>query len=73
MSIPALDLTGLTAEANRNDSVDDSAKTVITRLLDDVAQANAQASGNQAAVDAVVAQWRASTDGLAAAIANVPA
>lgn len=61
-----LNLTELEASVNEDDSVTSSAETYITALLDEIA-AN---SGNQAAVDAIVAKHRAVTARLAAAIAN---
>jgi hypothetical protein len=67
--MPALNLEALLAELDANESVDNSAVVAITRLLDEIAQN----SGNQAAIDGVVARWRDSTARVAAAVANVPA
>lgn len=61
-----LDLSALEAEANRNTSVDDSAVTVITALMAEV-EANKNAP---AQIQAIVDRVRASTDKLAAAVAN---
>lgn len=61
----ALDLSALEAELARNDSVDDSAVTLINALLAEV-EAN---KGNPAAVQAVVDRFRAANDKLAAAVA----
>lgn len=63
-----LDLSALIAEANRNESVDASAVLVITRLLDEVEASKT----DPAEIQAIVDRFRASTDGLAAAVANVP-
>lgn len=64
----ALNLTELEAELTRNESVDSSAAAAITALLNEIAAG----AGNQAAIDATVARWRASTDKLAAAVAATP-
>lgn len=63
-----LDLTALIDEATRNEAVDESAKLVISKLLDEVEANKADADAIQAVVD----RFRASTDGLATAVANVP-
>lgn len=62
----ALDLTALEAAANRNTDVDDSAVTVISALMAEVA-AN---KTDPAAIQAIVDRVNASTDKLAAAVAN---
>jgi hypothetical protein len=65
----ALDLSALQAEVTRDNDVDSSASTLITRLADLVAQTK----GDPAAVDALVSQLRAQSDALAAAVtANTP-
>ena len=72
MAVPPLNLAELEAEVTRDDSVTSGAETVISTLINEIAAANAQATGNQAAVDAVLARYRPITDRLAAAIAAVP-
>lgn len=65
-----LDLTALTAELERNRSVDASAKLLMERLFADF-EAN---KNNPAAIQALVDQARAANDDLAAAVAaNTPA
>jgi hypothetical protein len=61
----ALDLTALEAELTRDDSVTDSAVTLITQLMAEV-EAN---KGNPAAIQAIVDRVKGSTDKLAAAVA----
>lgn len=61
-----IDFSQLQAELNRDADVNNSAATLISRLLDGVAEANRQ---GQAAVDQFVAQARANNDALAAAVA----
>lgn len=60
----ALDLSALEAELTRDDSVTDSAVTLITALMAEV-EAN---KGNPAAIQAIVDRVRTSTDKLAAAV-----
>ena len=65
-----IDFTALNAEVERDNTVNGSASTLITRLVDIIAAANVE---GQAAVDAVLAQIRANNDSLAAAVeANTP-
>jgi hypothetical protein len=66
----ALDLTQLTAEVERDNTVDQSAITLITGL----AAALEAAKGDPVAVQALADKLRAQSDALAAAItANTPA
>lgn len=70
MALPNLDLSALNAEVARNTSVDDSAVILIEGFIAAVAAANAV---NQAAVEAVLVEFRGSTDRLAASVAaNTP-
>jgi hypothetical protein len=62
----ALDLTGLIAELDRNDQVDDSAALAITTLMAEV-EAN---KANPAAIQSIVDRVRVANDKLAAAVAN---
>lgn len=65
----ALDLSALEAELTRNDSVDDSAKALMTALFAEV-EAN---KTDPAAIQAIVDKFRAANDSLAAAVeANTP-
>lgn len=65
-----LDLTALTTELERNDSVDASAKLLLERLFADF-EAN---KNNPAAIQALVDRARAANDQLTAAVvANTPA
>ncbi len=67
--LQTLDLTALTAEVERNESVDGSASTLLKTLFDEV-EAN---KGNPAAIQAIVDRVRASNDSLSAAVAaNTP-
>lgn len=59
-----LDLTALEAELTRDDSVTDSAVTLITALMAEV-EAN---KANPAAIQGIVDRVRASTDKLSAAV-----
>jgi hypothetical protein len=59
-------LQALEAELNRNTSVDDSAVMAIEKLLAEVETNKNSPQRIQAVVDA----WRASTDKVAAAVAN---
>lgn len=61
----ALDLSALSAELARDADVNNSAKTLITRLVDAVEAAKA----DPAAIQAIVNQFRANNDDLAAAVA----
>ena len=64
-----LDLTALEAELTRNESVDDSAATLMKTLFDEV-EAN---KNNPAAIQAIVDRVRGANDKLAAAVsANTP-
>jgi hypothetical protein len=66
----ALDLTALTAEVSRNDSVDGSAAALLTTLFNAVEAAK----DDPAAIQAIVDRVRAANDSLAAAVAaNTPA
>lgn len=66
----ALDLSALEAEVARNESVDDSASTLLDQLMAEV-EAN---KGDPAAIQAIVDRVRASNDKLSAAVAkNTPA
>lgn len=60
-----LDLTALEAEITRDEAVDSSASTLITRLMNEV-EAN---KANPAAIQALVDRVRASNDSLAASVA----
>lgn len=66
----ALDLSALEAEVTRNESVDESASTLLTTLFNEV-----EAHKNDpAAIQAIVDRVRASNDALSAAVsANTPA
>lgn len=59
-----LDLTALTAEVERNESVDSSASTLLKTLFDEVEAAKQ----DPAAIQAIVDRVRASNDALAAAV-----
>ncbi len=61
----ALDLDALTAELSRDDSVTDSASTLISKLFAEV-EAN---KGNPAAIQSIVDRVKASNDKLSAAVA----
>jgi hypothetical protein len=64
--MPPLDLTALTAQVDRMESVDASASIALKAFFD-----AAEASKNDpAAIQALVDRGRAATDGLATAIAN---
>ena len=66
----ALTLDALTAQVTANTSAEASAIALIQGLADQIAAA----SGNQAAVDALAVQLKASADALGAAVvANTPA
>lgn len=65
----ALNLDNLVAEVARLETVEKSAVELIKQLLDEV-QANKE---DPAAIQALVDKMKASTDELAAAVANVPA
>jgi hypothetical protein len=63
-------IADLRNEVARDRDINNSAKTVIEKLLDDVA--NAVNQGDLDAVRQVVDEYRANSDDLAAAVASVP-